>query len=50
MFGSLKERLFGNAGGQMPERVAARIRETQEESEVVIGWVQLVGVVFFGIV
>ena len=50
MPGSLKEWLFGAGGGRMPERVAARIRETQDESEVLIGWVQLVGVVFFGIV
>ena len=48
MLGSLKERLFGS--GHMPERVATRIRETQEESEILIGWVQLVGVVFFGVV
>ncbi len=50
MLGSLKEKLFGAGGGQMPERVAARIREFQDESEVLIGWVQLVGVFFFGIV
>jgi adenylate cyclase len=35
---------------RMPERVAANIREEQERSEILIGWVQLVGVLLFAVV
>ncbi len=34
----------------MPERVAANIREEQERSEILIGWVQLAGVLMFALV
>ncbi|MFQ5785003.1 MAG: adenylate/guanylate cyclase domain-containing protein [Alphaproteobacteria bacterium] len=45
----LAQRLFG-ASAHMPPRVSAEIAKVQEESEVLIGWVQLVGVAFFAVV
>jgi adenylate cyclase len=43
--------LFGTPpDGRIPERVSAQIRHEQEESEILIGWVQLVGIGFFAFV
>lgn len=51
MMYDLKELLFGIAGEDaLPARVKAHIRRAQEESEVLIGWVQLAGVLFFALV
>ncbi len=51
MLSGLKRRLFGaEATARMPERVAANIRQEQERSEILIGWVQLAGVVMFAVV
>ncbi|MFQ5958972.1 MAG: adenylate/guanylate cyclase domain-containing protein, partial [Alphaproteobacteria bacterium] len=47
----LKQRLFGTETGvRMPDRVKAQILRDQEESEILIGWVQLSGVAFFAVV
>jgi adenylate cyclase len=35
--------------GRLPERVQAQIARDQAESEILIGWVQLAGVVFFAL-
>ena len=46
MLGRLRAWLFDGAGtGQLPERVQAAIRRQQEQSEILIGWVQLAIVV-----
>ncbi|WP_020698814.1 adenylate/guanylate cyclase domain-containing protein [Reyranella massiliensis] len=46
MLGRLRAWLFDGAGdGQLPERVLAAIRRQQEQSEILIGWVQLAIVV-----
>ena len=51
MLSALKKRLIGTeATGRMPDRVAANIREEQERSEILIGWVQLAGVLMFALV
>ena len=51
MLNDLKESLFGAAGEDaLPERVRGLIRRAQDESEILIGWVQLAGVVFFALV
>ena len=51
MLNRLRQRLFGApTTGRIPERVAAQIRQEQEESEILIGWVQLGGVGFFAFV
>ena len=51
MLSRFMQRLFGApTSGRMPERVSAQIRHEQEESEILIGWVQLVGVGFFAFV
>ncbi len=51
MLSGLKRRVFGAAGtGRMPERIVADIRKEQEQSEILIGWVQLAGVVMFAVV
>ncbi len=51
MLAWLKRRLFGSeTSGHLPERVKVQIRRNQEESEILIGWVQLVGVTFFAVV
>jgi adenylate cyclase len=43
MLTRLRTRLFGGGGPQkLPERVQAAIRQQQERSEIIIGWVQLV--------
>lgn len=47
----LSEWVFGPpAPARPPARIEAQIREIQEESEILIGWVQLAGVLFFAIV
>ena len=47
MLDELKELIFGIAGEEaMPARVKQHIRRAQEDSEVLIGWVQLAGVGF----
>ncbi len=47
----LKERFFGIADeAALPARVKDHIRRAQEESEILIGWVQLAGVLFFALV
>jgi len=44
MLDELKELIFGIAGEEaMPARVKQHIRRAQEDSEVLIGWVQLAG-------
>ena len=47
MLGRLRGWLFDGAGttGQLPERVQAAIRRQQQQSEILIGWVQLAIVV-----
>ncbi len=51
MLSRLRQRLFGApTSGHLPERVKAQIRHAQEESEILIGWVQLAGVGFFAFV
>ena len=46
MLGRLRAWLFDGAGtGELPERVQAAIRRQQEQSEILIGWVQLAIVV-----
>ena len=51
MLHDLKEMLFGVADeAALPARVKELIRRAQEESEILIGWVQLAGVVFFALV
>ena len=51
MLHDLKELLFGVAGEDaLPARVKDHIRRAQDESEILIGWVQLAGVVFFALV
>ena len=51
MLDELKELIFGIAGEEaMPARVKQHIRRAQEDSEVLIGWVQLAGVGFFALV
>ncbi len=51
MLNVLKRRLIGDAAeARMPARVAAQIRAQQEDSEILIGWTQIVGVTFFAIV
>ena len=47
MLSGMIRRLLGAGGARVPERVEARIRESQEESEILIGWVQLAGVSIF---
>lgn len=51
MLRDLKELLFGIADeAALPERIKDHIRRAQEESEILIGWVQLAGVLFFAVV
>ena len=51
MLKNLKQLIFGIAGEDaLPARVKDTIRRAQEESEVLIGWVQLAGVAFFALV
>ena len=51
MLREVKEMLFGIADeAALPARVKDLIRRAQEESEILIGWVQLAGVVFFALV
>ena len=51
MFRVLKHWLVGGDGDvRMPARVAAQIQHEQEESEILIGWIQLAGVTFFAVV
>ena len=51
MLRDLKERFFGIADETaLPARVTDHIRRAQEESEILIGWVQLAGVLFFALV
>ncbi len=51
MLSALKKRLIGaEPTVRMPERVAANIREEQERGEILIGWVQLAGVLMFALV
>ena len=48
MLTALKTRVLGAAeSGPMPARAEAHIRRAQDESEILIGWVQLAGVAFF---
>ena len=49
-FGRLWVLLFGEAmDGHIPERVRAQIARDQADSEVLIGWVQMLGIVFFAV-
>ncbi|MCH7932022.1 MAG: adenylate/guanylate cyclase domain-containing protein, partial [Proteobacteria bacterium] len=51
MLNMLRRRPAGGAAdSHVPERVQARIRQAEEESEVLVGWVQLTAVIFFAIV
>ena len=51
MLNMLKRRPAGGAAQpHVPDRVQARIRQAEEESEVLVGWVQLTAVIFFAIV
>lgn len=51
MIRELKELIFGIAGEDaLPARVQDHIRRAQDESEILIGWVQLAGVLFFALV
>ncbi len=51
MLSALKKRLIGaEPTVRMPERVAANIREQQERGEILIGWVQLAGVLMLALV
>ena len=51
MLGRLRAWLFGSGdAAQLPERVRAAIGRQQEQSEILIGWVQLVIVVLVGTV
>lgn len=51
MLGRLRGWLFGSGdAAQLPERVRAAIERQQEQSEILIGWVQLVIVVLVGTV
>ena len=51
MLGRLRGWLFGSGdAAQLPERVRAAIGRQQEQSEILIGWVQLVIVVLVGTV
>ena len=51
MLTALKTRVLGAAeSGPMPARAEAHIRRAQDESEILIGWVQLAGVAFFAAV
>lgn len=44
------ERLFGaGTAGDLPRRVRAQIAADQAESEILIGWVQMVGIAFFAL-
>ncbi len=51
MLTQLKRRLIGaETELRMPERVEIEIRREQEQSEILIGWMQIGGVAFFAIV
>ena len=51
MFRTLKHWLVGGDGAMvMPARVAGQIEREQEDSEILIGWMQFAGVTFFAVV
>jgi adenylate cyclase len=51
MFRTLMRWLVGGDSGMaMPARVAGQIKHEQEDSEILIGWMQLAGVTFFAVV
>lgn len=51
MLRTLKHWLVGGDSGMaMPARVAEQIKREQEDSEILIGWMQLAGVTFFAVV
>lgn len=50
MLERLKRRLFGEApAAVLPERVRVAILREQEESEILVGWFQIAGVLFFAV-
>ncbi|MEE2981623.1 MAG: hypothetical protein VYA71_08825 [Pseudomonadota bacterium] len=51
MFRTMKHGLVGGDGAMvMPVRVAGQIKREQEDSEILIGWMQFAGVTFFAVV